>query len=87
VEIGKYIATLNLFHFLQQRAKLEVLFAEIISNPFVGINLYPVKWKNWNDLDWRKIEAPKELLGPLEASLDHLLITPPSHFRLQKVIG
>jgi hypothetical protein len=29
----------------------------------------------------------KEIINPLEASLDHLLITPPPHFRLQKVKG
>jgi hypothetical protein len=29
----------------------------------------------------------REILSPLEASLDHLLITPPSHFTPQKVRG
>ena len=29
----------------------------------------------------------REILSPLEASLDHFLITPPSHFMTQKVRG
>jgi hypothetical protein len=29
----------------------------------------------------------REILSPLEASYNHLLISPPSHYRLQKVRG
>ncbi len=29
----------------------------------------------------------REILSPLEASHCHLLVTPPSHFKLQKVKG
>jgi hypothetical protein len=36
---------------------------------------------------WEKIKASREVLDPMEASYCHLLITPPSHCKLQKVRG
>jgi hypothetical protein len=49
------------------------------------------KRRNWEGPDSKKGKTARrpqrEILSPLEASQDHLLVTPPSHFTPQKVRG
>ena len=51
--------------------------------------------EGWQDINLENLfdqseaerHLQREIISPLEASLDHLLVTPPSHFKLQKVSG
>ena len=46
-----------------------------------------ISWNSNVDLFGMNQKPPREFWPPLEASLGHFLITPPSHFRPQKVEG